>query len=441
MPKHQNFFATNLTSGTLAGATTTPLNSIPTCDAPFYLTLDATGLNSHQEVIYVTSKTATNVNHDATTYAHTTSEEVRMDVVAEELDSLYDAKLGMSSQAIINGNFNISQRGTSFTPVDATAQLTLDKWKDYVTRDGGTLPTLSLSQNTLTPGDIYGSSAFVRLTTDGAGTSLGVSSNFQFFQPIEFGTRFLAGDGKYATISFWARSSISNKRIGIGLTQTYGTGGTPTSDEIIKPDEVITLTSSWVKYTKTFALNTLVGKTFGTNGNDALIPSFWYQWGTTIGATYLLTGVTAESYGGSGTIDIAQVQLCSGDVALPFQPVEYGQELRSCQRYCVGINTDQTLSVIANGNALSTTVAHLTMHLPVEMRSVPTPTVTASDWQLYDGATAATDVTALSLLTNSNQKKAVVLAATVASGLTQWRPYRLQGDGTTPRTLLLEADL
>lgn len=89
MANHVNFFSTNLTSNTLAGATTTPLNSIPTCDAPFYLTLDATGLNSHAEVIYVTSKTATNVNHAATSYAHTTGEEVRMDVVADELDSLF----------------------------------------------------------------------------------------------------------------------------------------------------------------------------------------------------------------------------------------------------------------------------------------------------------------------------------------------------------------
>lgn len=88
MIHHQNNFATNLTSGTTAGDTTSPLNSIPTVDAPFYLAFDATNLNSHYEVVLVTSKTATNVNHAALAYNHTTAEEVRMVVPAAELDNL-----------------------------------------------------------------------------------------------------------------------------------------------------------------------------------------------------------------------------------------------------------------------------------------------------------------------------------------------------------------
>jgi hypothetical protein len=85
---HQNFFATNLTSNVNAGDTTTPLNSIPSVDAPLYLTFDATGINGNSEVVLCTSKTATNVNHAALAYAHTTAEEVRMSVVAEEMNSI-----------------------------------------------------------------------------------------------------------------------------------------------------------------------------------------------------------------------------------------------------------------------------------------------------------------------------------------------------------------
>lgn len=88
---HQNNFGTNLTSNTLAGVTTTPLNSIPTIDAPYYIALDATNINSHYEVVLVTSDTATNINHAATTYAHTTAEEVRMVAPAVELDRITGA--------------------------------------------------------------------------------------------------------------------------------------------------------------------------------------------------------------------------------------------------------------------------------------------------------------------------------------------------------------
>ncbi len=83
---HQNNFSTNVTTDQIAGVTTTPLNSIPSIAAPFYIALDATNLNSRYEVVDVTSKTATNINHAATTYAHTTDEEVRMVVPAVEMD-------------------------------------------------------------------------------------------------------------------------------------------------------------------------------------------------------------------------------------------------------------------------------------------------------------------------------------------------------------------
>jgi hypothetical protein len=84
---HQNNFATNLTGNLIAGVTNTPLNSIPSIAAPFYLALDATNLNGKYEVVLVTSKDATSVNHAATSYAHTTSEEVRCVCPAIEMDS------------------------------------------------------------------------------------------------------------------------------------------------------------------------------------------------------------------------------------------------------------------------------------------------------------------------------------------------------------------
>jgi len=84
--KHQSRFGTNLTSATSAADTTSPLNSIPTVDAPFYLAFDATNINSHFEVLKCTSKTATNVNHAALAYDHTTAEEVRMILAVEELN-------------------------------------------------------------------------------------------------------------------------------------------------------------------------------------------------------------------------------------------------------------------------------------------------------------------------------------------------------------------
>ena len=85
---HENGFSTTLTSNQVGGVTTTPIDAIPSVDAPYYLALDATDLNGNYEVITVTSDTATNVNHAATSNAHTIAEEVRMIIPAEEADAI-----------------------------------------------------------------------------------------------------------------------------------------------------------------------------------------------------------------------------------------------------------------------------------------------------------------------------------------------------------------
>jgi len=237
----------------------------------------------------------------------------------------------MARQAIMNGNFDVWQRGTSHTTfTDSAVTFLADRYADVADDDGGTKPTLTRSRQLQTSGDMANSFYFSRLATNGAGTSLGNNSYHFLKQDIENGTRNLCGLNKTVTVSFWARSSIANKKLGFYTVQSYGTGGSPTAAEVISGG-IKTLTSTWTKYTHTFTTNTLVGKTFGTAVDDYLSLRFVYEWGTTqaprVGETL------AETYVGAGNIDIAQVQLCSGDVALPFQPKSYGEELRACQRY------------------------------------------------------------------------------------------------------------
>lgn len=287
---------------------------------------------------------------------------------------------------LINGNLDVWQRGTSVALADVTVKFLSDRWRDYVDKNGGTLPTLTRSRETLTPGEIPNSYFFTRLTTNGAGSSLGVNSYHSYIEKIENGTRYLCGAGKKVTKSFWARSSIANKRIIPFLVQSYGTGGSPSADEIITGNP-ITLTSNWTRYTVTFTTNTLAGKTFGTNNDDNLQASFWLMWGDTIGDLVGATGI--ETYVGAGTIDIAQVRLYPGeftDLTIPqFIPLSYVDELRACQRYwrqsynegvvagtATGVGRVETSW--GNGSAAGT-IFGITMPLPVPMRIDPTATI------------------------------------------------------------------
>jgi len=85
---HLDNFGTNLTSGTSASDTTSPVNSVPSIAAPFWVAFDATNINNHYETKLITSKTATNILHSALSYDHTTAEEVRIVNPAAEFDAL-----------------------------------------------------------------------------------------------------------------------------------------------------------------------------------------------------------------------------------------------------------------------------------------------------------------------------------------------------------------
>ncbi len=231
---------------------------------------------------------------------------------------------------VINGNFDIAQRGTSFTnPADGV--YTVDRIRMIYSKSSGLWPSnLIHSQQALTPGEIENSFYFYRISTDGAGSSFDDGSYYGFMIPLEHATRYLCGNGKKVTISFYARSSIANKKLGFYIHQEYGTGGSPTGMESLTGNNE-TLTSSWVKYTYTFTTNTLSGKTFGTNNDDKINLLFFQQWG--VNGCSVLGGVDAETFVGAGNIDIAQVALYAGDVAYPFEPVPFDVELQRCMRY------------------------------------------------------------------------------------------------------------
>jgi hypothetical protein len=111
MINHQDNFITSLTSGISAGATTAPLASIPTIDAPFYLAFDATNLNGNYEIRMVSSKTATNVNFLACSFPHSADEEVRMVIPSWEADKIYQAPQGF----LLNGKIVPSVTSNNLT--------------------------------------------------------------------------------------------------------------------------------------------------------------------------------------------------------------------------------------------------------------------------------------------------------------------------------------
>ena len=206
---------------------------------------------------------------------------------------------------IINGNFDIWQRGTSGF---VGGVYSADRWRfDYNTND-----TITFSRQAFPLGqtDVPGEPTYYARATITAGNT-GFLNDFR--QRIE-DVRTLAG--KTVTLSYYIRGSVNatvpsaRQRLG----QDFGTGGTP-STAVGTDLGSVSVTTSWQKIVRTVILPSIQGKTLGTN-ND-----------------HFLDVILTLPANVTGTFDIAQVQLEEGSVATPFEQRPIGTELALCQRY------------------------------------------------------------------------------------------------------------
>jgi len=237
---------------------------------------------------------------------------------------------------LLNPGFRISQSplGSSFNFAASTVallQYTLDQWLAAFTPDGGTTAAAVVSRQNFVLGQGVVAREpvnFLRVQNSTVGVNLGVNSFHNIIQRME-GVRTLAGE--VVTLSFWAQSSIPNKVLGIYFLQSFGSGGTPSNTVGLVGGSCV-LSTSWQKFTLTARIPTLAGKVLGTNGDDHLAVIFVLQGGATI-IDPLCRTTGGIAWGGTGTVDFANIQLEMGSTDSDFfvRPPEV--DLLRCRRF------------------------------------------------------------------------------------------------------------
>jgi hypothetical protein len=315
---------------------------------------------------------------------------------------------------ILNSDYSIWQRGTTFNSI-ATGTYTADRWAGLFING-----TCNVTQQAFTAGTApvsgYESQYFLRL----ARTSTAGTADF-FGQKIEDVRTFA---GQTATISFWAKcSTASANGIIFYLSQNFGSGGSGSVD--ISPSTTTgTVTTSWTRYTATFTVPSITGKTIGTGSNLQMVFAF----------------PTAH---GNVSFDIWGVQVEAGSVATPFRTATgtIQGELAACQRYYWRQTGESAYSVYAMGANTSTTACNLFVQFPQIMRTSPSA-VEYSTLALQEGNFAAVlSVTALGIDSLTQSTRGICINATVASGLTQFRPSRIEANNSTSAYIGFSAEL
>jgi hypothetical protein len=321
---------------------------------------------------------------------------------------------------IINGDFNIWQRGTSFSPASSVGVYLADRFNCYVEGSGA---TRTISQQTFTTGSApvsgYEGRFFLRYAQS-VGPSAGIGNNLlrQFIE----GVRTFAG--QTVTFSFWAKASSSMTVELIDLIQDMGLGGSPSSNTQTVLATNVSIGTSWTRYTYTATLPSLSGKTLGTSGNDNLAIRLNMPTGS--GATF--------------TFDTWGWQLEAGSTATTFTTATGNPalELAACQRYYWRQVSGTNYGLVCTSGIMeSTTGGSFVVQLPVPMRVAPT-SIDTSNLRITDLHTTNSPASSFTL---SDKNELFVVVRANASGLTANRPAWLTGYNSGTSYLGLSAEL
>lgn len=263
-----------------------------------------------------------------------------------QADDLDIGQLGNRNK-IINGGFDVWQRGTSFSS-SSVNEYSADRFR---TEGFGLSTTISRQSFTAGQTDVPGfPTYFCRVATS---ATVGSGQYWAFQQRVE--SPQVVQQGQTYTLSFWIRATSTTIAANV-LSYGFSSGlvGFPE------------LTTTWQKVTRTL--------TFGASqisGSQASI--------------YI---VYAPQNTAAFSVDIAQVQLEPGDVATPFEHRSYGQELALCQRYFQFVGGQNNSFPLWQSYYTINNYAVWPMPFKTEMRASPTSTIVGT-WQTVNIGTLA----------------------------------------------------
>lgn len=300
---------------------------------------------------------------------------------------------------VINGGFDVWQRGTTFAPAGSTIY-TADRWCTY--RGGA---ATSLTRQSVSPNYSPYYLRYGRNSGDTGTAALLLSQSIETLNSLPLA-------GTTITFSFYARkganySATSNALV---LFLNYGTGTDQNllasftgSTSLTNP--TATLTSSWTRYQYTVAVP-----------NTATEIGWYFQ--------FTPTGTA----GAADYFDLADVQLeiSSGATNYSRSHGDIQGELAACQRYYQQYAGDGTIGA-GIGSGAATSISRFNVSLPVVMRTAPTLTLSGTLSTFDGGATITINSVANPRLINAS----LSFDITVTSGIVQYRPYSVYtGSGT-----------
>jgi len=301
--------------------------------------------------------------------------------------NIYGSSASSGDNTIINGDFDIWQRGTSFAPI-ANGDFSADRFR-YASIGTG---VVTASQSSVVPtqaeaGHLSNYSLKLDVTT--ADSSLAASDQYSQRYNIE-GYDYKQFEGNTGTLSFWVRSA----KTGIHCVSFRNS----VADRSYVAEYTITVANTWEKQVITVPFDYTGGTWNYTTGIGLLITIC-----LGIGSNFYTTTTDSWQTGNfqstssqvnvmdtiGNTFYLSQIKFELGSVATPFSTAgaTYKEELAMCQRYAREVYVSARFPAGGVTEILDTSIDW------VIMRATPTVTLVsggsanrASSAMLYAGS-------------------------------------------------------
>lgn len=319
-------------------------------------------------------------------------------------------------QAIINGNFDVWQRGTSFTASAPNDDVyTADRWNSLT--EGNDVIDVAQTVITDLPKSNYSYKAIA-----GSTTYVGLAQFIEAKDAQKF-------KGKSVSVSFAVKSATLTA-VRCAVLSWGSTADSITSDVVATWGATPTWATNWT------AENTPANLTVTSSWTTVKVENIAID-SATVNNLALVIWTPAQMTS-TQAIDIAQVQLCAGDVALPFMPKSFDDELRACKRYANKISPQFLYGSFATGWAESATIGQFIIPLGIPMRGAPSLT-TLGNFRLLNSA-AVGAVSGVVVIANSDPLNPQV-TVTVASGMAAGQCLIFQNNNDLTASLIFTCEL
>jgi len=317
---------------------------------------------------------------------------------------------------ILNSNFSVWQRGTTFTIPSGVPTYFADRFQITRSATGCTGSRQATSDSTNLPFVQY-CARIARDSGNSATTAIYLTYSMDTVNAVQLA-------GKTITLSYYARrgANYSATSNALGLYIATGTGtdqnvnGGYTGSATVSTSA--TLTTTWQRFTYSMTVPSTTTEL-----------GFYFE--------YNPTGTA----GAADYFEITGVQMEIASSASVYSPnaATYQAELAACQRYYQRKNAGQAYTRFAIGQNVSATQAGFVIPFGTQMRTTPSFACSSGDWDTVEG-TSSRGTNAPTLSSDGSGLDSAFIYTAITSGTTGYA-VQLRSRGVTTTWLEFSAEL